>query len=387
MLGGTLLACPAALTRRARRGLEADHLHVGHVRLEAALHARAATAPTACSASRRCSTRPTRPTRRTRRCALQGAGARSTSPTPTPPTASSPTAGRPAALFAEDPRGVARSSTASSVMETARTLKDVSGVGLQLPARSGTRSKDDWFLGETFQLVKYNKAAGPHRPVGPLTDLDGKTASLSPTVAARTADGVSSSAPAVDRVARASMSVTTSRPSRVREPFRVAGVQVPRRVEAVEVDDDRRAVASASTVRRTRLIVPRPASATSTTSAGASASIERDASRRRRRWGSGRRPRSRPARARRRARRRATSAASSAIVNGGSPSASAAIGGAIGTRSQRCAGQTACGSSPVAARARRRRSRRRRARTTAPACGPRPRAPRSRSARSRAAPT
>ena len=40
----------------------------------------------------------------------------------------------------------------------------------------------------------------------------------------------------------------------------------------------------------------------------------------------------------------------SAIVNGGRPSASAAIGGAIGTAYQRCGGQTASGAAPVARR-------------------------------------
>jgi branched-chain amino acid transport system substrate-binding protein len=67
-----------------------------------------------------------------------------------------------------------------SVMETARTLKGVTGAGLQLPGSTFDTSKADWFLGETFQLVKYNKAAGHTEPIGTITDLDGKTASLSP---------------------------------------------------------------------------------------------------------------------------------------------------------------------------------------------------------------
>ncbi len=68
-----------------------------------------------------------------------------------------------------------------SVMETARTLKGITGAGLQLPGSTWDTSKSDWFLGETFQLVKYNKAGGHTVAVGPITDLDGKTASLSPT--------------------------------------------------------------------------------------------------------------------------------------------------------------------------------------------------------------
>jgi branched-chain amino acid transport system substrate-binding protein len=66
-----------------------------------------------------------------------------------------------------------------SVMETARTLT-VKGVGLQLPGSTWITNKNDWFLGETFQLVKYNKAEGHTTAVGPIVDLNGKTASLSP---------------------------------------------------------------------------------------------------------------------------------------------------------------------------------------------------------------
>jgi branched-chain amino acid transport system substrate-binding protein len=68
----------------------------------------------------------------------------------------------------------------ASVMATARTLKGVTGAGLELPGASWTTSKSDWFLGETFQLVKYNKAEGHTVAVGPVTNLDGKTAGLSP---------------------------------------------------------------------------------------------------------------------------------------------------------------------------------------------------------------
>jgi branched-chain amino acid transport system substrate-binding protein len=67
-----------------------------------------------------------------------------------------------------------------SVMEAARTLKGVTGAGLQLPGATWSTSKDDWFIGETFHMVKWNKAAGHTVAVGPLVDLNGKTASLSP---------------------------------------------------------------------------------------------------------------------------------------------------------------------------------------------------------------
>jgi branched-chain amino acid transport system substrate-binding protein len=67
-----------------------------------------------------------------------------------------------------------------SVMEAARTLKDISGAGLQLPGSTWNTSKTDWFIGETFQLVKYDKAAGHTVAIGTISDLDGKTAALSP---------------------------------------------------------------------------------------------------------------------------------------------------------------------------------------------------------------
>jgi branched-chain amino acid transport system substrate-binding protein len=67
-----------------------------------------------------------------------------------------------------------------SVMEAARTLKNVTGVGLQIPAAKWNTSANDWFIGETFQFIKYDQAAGHTDPIGPLTDDDGKTAELTP---------------------------------------------------------------------------------------------------------------------------------------------------------------------------------------------------------------
>jgi len=67
-----------------------------------------------------------------------------------------------------------------AVMEAARTLPSVSGVGLQIPAAKWTTSADDWFIGETFQFVKYDATAGHTVAVGGLTDDNGKTASLTP---------------------------------------------------------------------------------------------------------------------------------------------------------------------------------------------------------------
>ena len=70
--------------------------------------------------------------------------------------------------------------TRSSVMEAARTLTDASGVGLQIPAAKWNTGPDDWFIGETFQFIKYDATAGHTDPIGGLTDDDGKTAALTP---------------------------------------------------------------------------------------------------------------------------------------------------------------------------------------------------------------
>jgi branched-chain amino acid transport system substrate-binding protein len=84
-----------------------------------------------------------------------------------------------AALFAQILHS-SPAATRSAVMETARTLKGVSGVGLQLPGSTWSTSATDWFLGEDFRLIQYNVAQGHTNPVGPLIDDSGKTAALSP---------------------------------------------------------------------------------------------------------------------------------------------------------------------------------------------------------------
>jgi ABC-type branched-subunit amino acid transport system substrate-binding protein len=72
--------------------------------------------------------------------------------------------------------------TRTAVMETARTLTNVKGVGLQLTDSTWSTSAKDWFVGETFQLIKYDATAGHSVNVGPITDDNGKTAALSPKV-------------------------------------------------------------------------------------------------------------------------------------------------------------------------------------------------------------
>jgi branched-chain amino acid transport system substrate-binding protein len=71
--------------------------------------------------------------------------------------------------------------TRSAVMETARTLKPVSDIGLQLPDSKWSTSADDWFLGEDFRLIQYNVAQAHTHYIGPLIDDSGKAGPLSPT--------------------------------------------------------------------------------------------------------------------------------------------------------------------------------------------------------------
>jgi branched-chain amino acid transport system substrate-binding protein len=70
--------------------------------------------------------------------------------------------------------------TRSAVMETARTLDGVKGVGLQLAGSSWSTSAKDWFIGEDFQLIQYSVSQGHSNPIGSLIDDSGKTAALSP---------------------------------------------------------------------------------------------------------------------------------------------------------------------------------------------------------------
>ncbi|HEX4490813.1 MAG TPA: ABC transporter substrate-binding protein [Acidimicrobiia bacterium] len=73
------------------------------------------------------------------------------------------------------------SATRSAVMETARTLKPLSDVGLQLPGSTWSTSANDWFLGEDFRLIQYNVSQGHTNFIGPLIDDSGKAGPLSPT--------------------------------------------------------------------------------------------------------------------------------------------------------------------------------------------------------------
>jgi branched-chain amino acid transport system substrate-binding protein len=66
------------------------------------------------------------------------------------------------------------------VMQSARTLTDLSDIGLQLPGATWTVNADDWFLGETFHLVQYSTADGYFKPVGDLLDMNGMTAEITP---------------------------------------------------------------------------------------------------------------------------------------------------------------------------------------------------------------
>jgi hypothetical protein len=66
-----------------------------------------------------------------------------------------------------------------SVMNTARTLT-AKGVGLQIPGAEWITSADDWFLGEQFQVVRYDQKAGHTVAIGSLTKEEGQAEKLSP---------------------------------------------------------------------------------------------------------------------------------------------------------------------------------------------------------------
>jgi branched-chain amino acid transport system substrate-binding protein len=74
----------------------------------------------------------------------------------------------------------AKSLDRASVMESARHLQNVSGAGLQIPAAKWNTNANDWFVGETYQFIKWDATAGHSVPIGPLTDEDGKTAEVTP---------------------------------------------------------------------------------------------------------------------------------------------------------------------------------------------------------------
>ncbi len=66
-----------------------------------------------------------------------------------------------------------------AVMEAARAL-DVSGVGLIMPDIRMSVDAEDWFLGETFTLVRYDASKGYFVTEGEVLDFNGKTASITP---------------------------------------------------------------------------------------------------------------------------------------------------------------------------------------------------------------
>jgi branched-chain amino acid transport system substrate-binding protein len=70
--------------------------------------------------------------------------------------------------------------TRPAVMETARTLSDVSDVGIMMPGSTWNTSADDWFLGETFNLMQYSFENGYFEVLEGPIDLDGQTATLTP---------------------------------------------------------------------------------------------------------------------------------------------------------------------------------------------------------------
>src|SRR5262249_900880 len=71
--------------------------------------------------------------------------------------------------------------TRSAVMETARTLKPVSDVGLQLPGSKWSTSATHSFLRDNYRLIHYNLSAGHTYCRRPPIDDSGKAGALSPS--------------------------------------------------------------------------------------------------------------------------------------------------------------------------------------------------------------
>ncbi|MGQ0825958.1 MAG: ABC transporter substrate-binding protein [Actinomycetota bacterium] len=67
-----------------------------------------------------------------------------------------------------------------AVMQTARTLSDLSDIGLQLPDASWSVGPEDWFLGEEFNLVQYSVADGYFAPQGEMVVADDLTEEITP---------------------------------------------------------------------------------------------------------------------------------------------------------------------------------------------------------------
>ncbi len=70
--------------------------------------------------------------------------------------------------------------TRESVMETARTLTEVSEIGLMPPGATWTLGAEDWFLGEQFNLVQYSAADGFFSALGDLQVYDDQTEEITP---------------------------------------------------------------------------------------------------------------------------------------------------------------------------------------------------------------
>lgn len=84
-----------------------------------------------------------------------------------------------AALF-EELMSRVEEPTRLGVMQAARELSDVQGVGLQLPGATWSVGEDDWFLGENFNLVQYSAADGYFKVLGEMQKLDDETEEITP---------------------------------------------------------------------------------------------------------------------------------------------------------------------------------------------------------------
>jgi branched-chain amino acid transport system substrate-binding protein len=66
------------------------------------------------------------------------------------------------------------------VMQAARTVSDVSNVGLQLPDSTWSVDGEDWYLGENFDMLQFSNANNYFSPLGERIDLSGQTKEITP---------------------------------------------------------------------------------------------------------------------------------------------------------------------------------------------------------------
>ena len=187
VIGAALPRLPAALSAKGRCEVEPDHVHVGHVRVEAAPHRRREGRRQV--AERDPAARSVRPHNDSNPAMqLYKSTVKKYSSSAGSEQQDSRRRGRHRGVRLDDGRNIRRDPAPLAgthpfprSWRRLRTLAGLKDVGLQLPGSSWSTSTTDWFIGEDFQLIQYNLKEQHFDPIGSLINDDGKTASLSPT--------------------------------------------------------------------------------------------------------------------------------------------------------------------------------------------------------------